>query len=93
MATSVSTDQIHPAERHAFWTEAISRSFAPIETRPLGSVTVSGHFEYVEIGAATAVAIREAQSVPITVPVSCSTSSGMKEALIYLGEIGRSGRI
>ena len=52
MATSVSTDQIHPAERHAFWTEAISRSFAPIETRPLGSVTVSGHFEYVEIGAA-----------------------------------------
>jgi AraC-like DNA-binding protein len=52
MATTVSTDQIHPAERHAFWTEAISRSFAPIETRPLGSATVSGHFEFVEIGAA-----------------------------------------
>ena len=52
MSVSVSTDQIHPAERHAFWTEAISRSFAPIETRPLGSATVSGHFEFVEIGAA-----------------------------------------
>jgi AraC-like DNA-binding protein len=52
MATTVSTDQIHPAERQAFWTEAISRSFAPIETRPLGLATVSGHFEFVEIGAA-----------------------------------------
>ena len=52
MPTSVSTDQVRPAERHAFWTEAISRFFAPIETRPLGSTTVSGHFEFVEIGAA-----------------------------------------
>jgi AraC family transcriptional activator of tynA and feaB len=51
MPISVSTDPIRPAERHAFWTEAISRSFAPIETRPLGSAMVSGHFEFVEIGA------------------------------------------
>jgi AraC-like DNA-binding protein len=52
MPISVSTDQIRPAERHAFWTEAISRSFAPIEIAPLGSVMVSGRFEFVEIGAA-----------------------------------------
>ena len=52
MPTSVSTDPIRPAERQAFWTEAISRSFAPVETRPLGSTEVSGHFEFVEIGAA-----------------------------------------
>ena len=52
MPISVSTDQIRPAERHAFWTEAISRSFAPVETRPLGPALVSGHFEFVEIGAA-----------------------------------------
>lgn len=52
MTVSVSTDQIHPAERHTFWTEAISRSFAPIETRSLGSASISGHFEYVAIGAA-----------------------------------------
>lgn len=52
MPISVSTDQIRPAERHAFWTEAISRSFAPIEIAPLGSAMVSGHFEFVEIGAA-----------------------------------------
>ncbi len=51
MPTVVSTDRIHPAERQAFWTEAISRSFAPVDTRPLGSAVVSGHFEFVEIGA------------------------------------------
>ncbi len=50
MPTSVSTDRIHPAERQAFWTEAISRSFAPIDTRPLGSAVISGHFEFVEVG-------------------------------------------
>ncbi|MCP4615665.1 MAG: helix-turn-helix domain-containing protein [Bradyrhizobium sp.] len=49
---AVSTDRIRPAERHAFWTEAICRSFANIETRPLGSTTVSGRFEFVEIGEA-----------------------------------------
>jgi AraC family transcriptional regulator, positive regulator of tynA and feaB len=47
---SVSTDLIRPAERHAFWTEAICRSFANVETRPIGSTIVSGHFEFVEIG-------------------------------------------
>jgi AraC-like DNA-binding protein len=47
---AVSTDRIRPAERHAFWTEAICRSFANVETRPLGSVTVGGRFEFVEIG-------------------------------------------
>jgi len=52
MPISVSTDHIHPAERQAFWTEAISRSFAPVDTRPLGTAMVSGHFEFVEIGAA-----------------------------------------
>ena len=52
MPISVSTDCIHPAERQAFWTEAISRSFAPVETRPLGTTMVGGHFEFVEIGAA-----------------------------------------
>jgi AraC-like DNA-binding protein len=50
MPISVSTDPIRPAERQAFWTEAICRSFANIETRPIGSTVVSGHFEFVEIG-------------------------------------------
>jgi AraC-like DNA-binding protein len=48
--TAVSTDRIRPAERHAFWTEAICRSFANVETRPIGSATVSGRFEFVEVG-------------------------------------------
>jgi AraC-like DNA-binding protein len=52
MPISVSTDEIHPAERQAFWTEAIGRTFAPVETRPLGSAQVGGHFEFVEIGRA-----------------------------------------
>ena len=50
MPISVSTDLIRPAERQAFWTEAICRSFANVETRPIGAATVSGHFEFVEIG-------------------------------------------
>ncbi|MEH2622665.1 AraC family transcriptional activator of tynA and feaB [Bradyrhizobium sp. AZCC 1719] len=50
MPISVSTDPIRPTERQAFWTEAICRSFASIETKPLGSTVVSGHFEFVEIG-------------------------------------------
>jgi hypothetical protein len=41
-----------PAERTAYWTEAICRSFAGVETKPLGSAVVSGHFEFVEIGGA-----------------------------------------
>lgn len=49
---AVSTDRIRPAERHAFWTEAICRSFANIETRPLDATSVSGRFEFVEIGEA-----------------------------------------
>ena len=52
MPISVSTDPIRPTERRAYWTEAICRSFANIETKPLGSTTVSGHFEFVEIGGA-----------------------------------------
>ena len=52
MAISVSTNLVHPAERHAFWTDAISRSFAPVETRPLGPAIVGGHFEFVTRGAA-----------------------------------------
>ena len=52
MPISVSTDQIRPTERAAYWTEAICRSFAHVETRPLGSAVVSGHFEFVEIGGA-----------------------------------------
>jgi AraC family transcriptional regulator, positive regulator of tynA and feaB len=47
---AVSTDRIRPAERHAFWTEAICRSFANVETKPIGAVTVSGRFEFVEVG-------------------------------------------
>jgi len=50
MAITVSTDQIRPAERQAFWTESICRSFAHVETRPLGPTPVSGHFEFVEVG-------------------------------------------
>jgi AraC family transcriptional activator of tynA and feaB len=50
MPISVSTDPVRPAERQAFWTEAICRSFASVETRPLGATAVSGHFEFVEIG-------------------------------------------
>lgn len=52
MAISISTDQIRPAERQAFWTDAISRCFAPIEIQPLGPAMVSGHFECVGRGAA-----------------------------------------
>ena len=52
MPVRVSTDRIHPAERHAFWTEAICRSFSHVETRPLGTAHVSGRFEFVEFGAA-----------------------------------------
>jgi AraC family transcriptional regulator, positive regulator of tynA and feaB len=52
MPISVSTDPIRPAERTAYWTEAICRSFASVETRPLGSAVVSGHFEFVQIGGA-----------------------------------------
>ena len=52
MPISISTDPIRPAERTAYWTEAICRSFANVETKPLGSAVVSGHFEFVEIGGA-----------------------------------------
>jgi AraC-like DNA-binding protein len=52
MPVRVSTDPIRPAERQAFWTEAICRSFANVDTRPLGGAPVSGHFELVEIGGA-----------------------------------------
>jgi AraC-like DNA-binding protein len=47
---SVSTDAIRPAERQAFWTEAICRSFANVAVRPLGAAAVRGHFEFVEAG-------------------------------------------
>ena len=50
MPISVSTDPVRPAERQAFWTEAICRSFANVETKPIGPAVVSGHFELVEIG-------------------------------------------
>src|SRR4029453_6335080 len=52
MPISVSTDPIRPTERQAYWTEAICRSFANVETKPLGSPPVSGHFEFVESGGA-----------------------------------------
>jgi AraC family transcriptional regulator, positive regulator of tynA and feaB len=52
MPVRVSTDRVHPAERHAFWTEAICHSFSQIETQPLGATRVSGRFEFVEFGAA-----------------------------------------
>ena len=52
MPISASTDLIRPADRQAFWTEAICRSFANVETRPIGAATVSGHFEFVAIGGA-----------------------------------------
>ncbi len=52
MPVSVSTDPIRPSERRAFWTEAICRSFANVETKPLGPGPVSGHFEFVEVGRA-----------------------------------------
>src|SRR5438128_8957899 len=55
MPISVSTDPIRPTERAAYWTEAICRSFANVETKPLGSAIVSGHFEFVEIGDANLV--------------------------------------
>jgi AraC family transcriptional regulator, positive regulator of tynA and feaB len=50
MAITVSTDPIRPAERQAFWTESICRSFAHVDTRPIGTTLVSGHFEFVEVG-------------------------------------------
>lgn len=52
MRISVSTDPIQPTERQAYWTEAICRSFANVDTKPLGSTNVSGHFEFIEIGSA-----------------------------------------
>jgi len=50
MPVSVSTDPIRPAERQAFWTESICRSFAHVDTRPIGTTPVSGHFEFVQVG-------------------------------------------
>ena len=50
MAITVSTDPIRPAERQAFWTESICRSFAHVDIRPIGTTLVSGHFEFVEVG-------------------------------------------
>jgi AraC family transcriptional regulator, positive regulator of tynA and feaB len=50
MAITVSTDPIRPAERQAFWTESICRSFAHVDIRPIGPTLVSGHFEFVEVG-------------------------------------------
>ena len=52
LQTSASTDLVRPDERQSFWTEAICRSFANVETRPLGPASVTGHFEFIEIGKA-----------------------------------------
>src|SRR5262249_46050713 len=49
---AVSTDRIRRADRHRFGTEATCRSFANIETKPIGATNVSGRFEFVEIGEA-----------------------------------------
>ena len=48
-SASPPTRSARPSDQ-AYWTEAICRSFANIETKPLGSAVVSGHFEFVEIG-------------------------------------------
>jgi hypothetical protein len=50
MPDRVSTDTVRPSERQAFWTEAVCRSFAKVEPRPLRPGAISGHFEVVEIG-------------------------------------------
>lgn len=52
MPISVSTDLVRPSDRLAFWTEAICRSFANVETRPLRPGAISGHFEMSEVGSA-----------------------------------------
>jgi AraC-like DNA-binding protein len=52
MPVRVSTDLVRPSERQAFWTDAVCRSFAKVETRPLRAGAISGHFEVVEIGGA-----------------------------------------
>jgi AraC-like DNA-binding protein len=52
MPISVSTDMVRPSERQAFWTDAICRSFANVDTRPLCPGEISGHFEVREIGSA-----------------------------------------
>jgi AraC-like DNA-binding protein len=52
MPLAVSTDPIRPSERQAYWTEAICRSFANVDTQPLRHGAISGHFEVVEVGAA-----------------------------------------
>jgi AraC family transcriptional activator of tynA and feaB len=70
MPISVSTDPVHPAERKAFWTEAICRSFANIETKPLGSTSVSGHFEFVEIGRASSFASTAARNATVATHAS-----------------------
>jgi len=52
MPARVSTDSVRPAERQAFWTDAVCRAFAKVEPRPLRPGAISGHFEVVEIGRA-----------------------------------------
>src|SRR5262245_10327821 len=52
MLISVSTDQVRPAERQAFWSEAICRSFANVEPRPTGPEPVSGRFDLIHVGGA-----------------------------------------
>jgi AraC-like DNA-binding protein len=50
MPISVSTDTVRPSERQAFWTDAVCRSFASVDTRPLCPGEISGHFEVLGIG-------------------------------------------
>src|SRR5215469_1773180 len=50
LQTSASTDLVRPDERQSFWTESICRSFANVETCPLGPASVRGHFEFIDDG-------------------------------------------
>ena len=53
MRVSFSTDLVRPSERQAFWAEAICRSFAKVDTKPLCPGPVSGRLEAMRIGRVT----------------------------------------
>ena len=92
MPISVSTDPIRPAERRAYWTEAICRSFANVETRPLGSAIVSGHFEFVEIGDAKLVRF-DSSSQCYTRDARLVSRAGSDEFMFDFQRRGRSAMV
>ena len=90
MPISVSTDPIRPAERQAFWTEAICRSFA--HSRPGRSVrrVVSGHFEFVELGSVKLVRFESAARNATAAMPKLVSKAGSDEFMFDFQRRGRS---